>query len=195
MLSSESHDATSNTPFGRDDSSGEGTDSLISTTGFISPRRETLNSVQTPTNLPKRTQIQKDSGFLAPQVGATKTSWDETEWLSSPPSPRSAKRSTRVFAHGEDSDEDESANDTPIKLSRRRTKKSQFFGSSTDTIRLSKPTRKSSTAPPRYTTPVSDRQAKLDWFLKCALVLHASVSRKLQRFLANSGIDCRSWSG
>lgn len=195
MLSSESHDATSDIPFGRGDSSDDGTDSLISTTGFISPRRETLNSAQTPTKTPKRTQTQKDSGFLTPQAGATKTSWDETEWLSSPPSPRSAKHSTRMFAHGEDSDKDEPANDTPVKLSRRRTEKSQSFGSSIDTVQPSKPTRKSSTAPPRYTTPVSDRQVKLDWSLKCALALHASVSRKLQRVLANSGIDCRSWSG
>jgi hypothetical protein len=195
MLSSESHGATSNMPSSRDGSSDEGTDSLVSMTGFISPRRETLNSAQTSTNTPKRTQTQKDSGFLAPQAGATKTSWDETEWLSSPPSPRSAKRSTRTFAHGEDSDKDEPTNDTPVKLSRRRTKKPQSFGSSTDTVQPSKPTRKSSAALSRYTTPVSDRQAKLDRLPKCALALRTSVSRKLQRVLANSGIDCRSWSG
>jgi hypothetical protein len=152
MPSSESHDATSKTPFGRGGSSGEEMDNLTSTTGFISPRRETLSSAQTPTNTPKRVQTQKDFGFLAPQAGATKTSWDETEWLSSPPSPRSAKRSTRTFAHGEDRDEDEPANDTPAKLSRRCTKKSQSFGSSTDAVRPSKSTRKSSAAPPRYAT-------------------------------------------
>jgi hypothetical protein len=47
-----------------------------------------------------------------------------------------------MFAHVEDRDEDEPANDTPVKLSHRCTKKSQSFGSSTDTVRPSKSTTK-----------------------------------------------------
>lgn len=90
-----------------------------------------------PRTRPKE-RTQRDFGPCSPSRGPPRLHGDEAEWLLRPPSSRSAKRSLRMFAHGEDRDEDEPANDTPVKLSRRCTKKSQFFGSSTDcsTVRV-----------------------------------------------------------